>query len=165
MVLRIDGPKARGLRIALRHAWSVRVQRVQKVQRVQRVVDCPGAMLIKSALRDCLPASHRHPERQRRISIKAEYETNAIKYRSVGRLFYAFSLASYVMNNTPVISHLWWLSPFWCLTAPPSPPAVSIGRQKESAFMGRLGALLRPTCTSYAGCAQWTIKLREAIIS
>ena len=109
------------MRIALRHAWSVRVQRVQKVQRVQRVVDCPGAMLIKSALRDCLPASHRHPERQRRISIKAEYETNAIKYRSVGRLFYAFSLASYVMNNTPVISHLWWLSPFWCLTAPPLP--------------------------------------------
>ena len=34
---------------------GVRVQRVQKVQRVQRVVDCPGAMLIKSALRDCLP--------------------------------------------------------------------------------------------------------------
>ena len=31
----------------------------------------------------------------------------------------------------------------------------SVGRQKESAFMGRLGALLRPTCTSYAGCAQW----------
>ena len=45
------------------------------------------------------------------------------------------------------------------------PPAVSVGRQKESAFMGRLGALLRPTCTSYAGYAQWTIKLREAIIS
>ena len=44
------------------------------------------------------------------------------------------------------------------------PPAVSVGRQKESAFMGRLGALLRPTCTSYAGCAQWTIKLREAVI-
>ena len=88
------------------------------------MVDCPGAMLIKSALRDCLPASHRHPERQRRISIKAEYETNAIKYRSVGRLFYAFSLASYVMNSTPVISHLWWLSPFWCLTAPPSPRCI-----------------------------------------
>ena len=31
----------------------------------------------------------------------------------------------------------------------------SVGRQKESAFMGRLGALLRPLCTSYAGCAQW----------
>ena len=43
--------------------------------------------------------------------------------------------------------------------------AVSVGRQKESAFMGRLGALLRPTCTSYAGCAQWTIKLRKAIPS
>ena len=38
----------------------------------------------------------------------------------------------------------------------PCHPAVSVGRQKESAFMGRLGALLRPTCTSYAGCAQWT---------
>ena len=34
----------------------------------------------------------------------------------------------------------------------------SVGRQKESALMGRLGALFRPTCTSYAGCAQWTIK-------
>ena len=45
------------------------------------------------------------------------------------------------------------------------PPAVSVGRQKESSFMGRLGALLRPTCTSYAGCAQWTIKLRKAIPS
>ena len=42
----------------------------------------------------------------------------------------------------------------------PCHPAVSVGRQKESAFMGRLGALIRPTCTSYAGCAQWTIKLR-----
>ena len=44
--------------------------------------------------------------------------------------------------------------PLWCLTAPPF-PRYSVGRQKESAFMGRLGALLRPTCTSYAGCAQW----------
>ncbi len=39
---------------------------------------------------------------------------------------------------------------------PPSPRS-SVGRQKESALMGRLGALLCPTCTSYAGCAQWTI--------
>ena len=82
------------------------------------------------------------------------------------------------MNSIPVISHLRWLSPLWCLRhhlrhgvkhvtrfsgryAPlrivfPCHPAVSVGRQKESAFMGRLGALLRPTCTSYAGCAQWT---------
>ena len=70
---------------------------------------------------------------------------------------------SYILIRITVISHLRWLSPLWCLTAPPSPPAVSVGRQKESAFMGRLGALLRPTCTSYAGCAQWTIKHREAI--
>ena len=37
-------------------------------------------------------------------------------------------------------------------------PAVRSGEQKESALMGRLGALLRPTCTFYAECAQGTIK-------
>jgi len=31
----------------------------------------------------------------------------------------------------------------------------SVGRQKESALMGRLGALLRPTWRSYAGLPQW----------
>ena len=30
-------------------------------------------------------------------------------------------------------------------------PRNSVGRQKESALMGRLGALLRPTWWSYAG--------------
>ena len=45
-------------------------------------------------------------------------------------------------------------SPLWCLTAPPSPRS-SVGRQKESALMGRLGALLRPTWRSYAGPPQW----------
>ena len=30
-----------------------------------------------------------------------------------------------------------------------------MGRQKESALMGRLGALLRPTWRSYAGPPQW----------
>ena len=43
--------------------------------------------------------------------------------------------------------------PLWCLTAPPSPRS-SVGRQKESALMGRLGALLRPTWRSYAGPPQ-----------
>ena len=38
------------------------------------------------------------------------------------------------------------------------PLRSSVGRQKESALMGRLGALFRPTCTSYAGCAQWDYK-------
>ncbi|GEM_PF-3529767 len=68
-------------------------------------------------------------------------------------------------------SPLWWLAPpplprceacywiFGSLCSPtnpvPLPPRYSVGRQKKSAFMGRLGALLRPTCTSYAGCAQW----------
>ena len=95
--------------------------------------------------------------------------------------------ASYVMKSITVISHLRWLPPFGALRHHlPAPlgsvshdsqvallpyescslaTAVSVGRQKESAFMGRLGALLRPTCTSYAGCAQWTIKLRKAIPS
>ena len=43
---------------------------------------------------------------------------------------------------------LWWL-------APPPFPRSSVGRQKESALMGRLGALLRPTWRSYAGLPQW----------
>ena len=43
---------------------------------------------------------------------------------------------------------LWWL-------APPPCPRSSVGRQKESALMGRLGALLRPTWRSYAGPPQW----------
>ena len=34
-------------------------------------------------------------------------------------------------------------------------PRSSVGRQKESALMGRLGALLRPTWRSYAGPPQW----------
>ena len=34
-------------------------------------------------------------------------------------------------------------------------PRSSVGRQKESALMGRLGALLRPTWRSYAEPPQW----------
>ena len=47
--------------------------------------------------------------------------------------------------------------PLWCLTAPPSPRS-SVGRQKENALMGRLGALLRPIWRSYAGPPQWHYK-------
>ena len=46
---------------------------------------------------------------------------------------------------------------------PLPPPLSSVGRQKESALMGRLGALLRPTWRSYAGPPQGTIKLRYAV--
>ena len=81
-----------------------------------------------------------------------------------GRFALCLTFISYVMNRISEISRLQRLFPLWCLRHH-LPPAVSVGRQKESAFMGRLGALLRPTCTSYAGCAQWTIKLRKAIIS
>ena len=48
------------------------------------------AMSMKSALRYCLPALIVILSRRRRISVQAAYETNAIKYRSAGRLFYAF---------------------------------------------------------------------------
>ena len=54
---------------------------------------------------------------------------------------------SYTSCTTPTFS-LWWL-------APPPFPRSSVGRQKESALMGRLGALLRPTWRSYAGPPQW----------
>ena len=40
----------------------------------------------------------------------------------------------------------------------PCHPRSSVGRQKESALMGRLGALLRPTWRSYAGPPQWHYK-------
>ena len=45
----------------------------------------------------------------------------------------------------------------------PCHPRSSVGRQKESALMGRLGALVRPTWRSYAGPPQGTIKLRYAV--
>ena len=52
--------------------------------------------------------------------------------------------------------------PLWWLATPPFPRS-SVGRQNESALMGRLGALLRPTWRSYAGPPQGTIKLRYAV--
>ena len=45
--------------------------------------------------------------------------------------------------------------PLWWRTPPPFPRS-SVGRQKESALMDRLGALLRPTWRSYAGPPQGT---------
>jgi len=42
------------------------------------------AMSIKSALRASLPASNCHPERQRRISVKADSVAVAGKYQSAG---------------------------------------------------------------------------------
>ena len=74
---------------------------------------------------------------------------------------------------------LWWLAPPPCPVGSMSldsrlaglpyesssfaTPRSSVGRQKESALMGRLGALLRPTWRSYAGPPQGTIKLRYAV--
>ena len=58
--------------------------------------------------------------------------------------------ASHILHVPFRCFPLWWL-------APPPFPRSSVGRQKESALMGRLGALLRPTWRSYAGPPQGTI--------
>ena len=55
--------------------------------------------------------------------------------------------ASHILHVPPRCFPLRWL-------APPPFPRSSVGRQKESALMGRLGALLRPTWRSYAGPPQ-----------
>ena len=44
--------------------------------------------------------------------------SRAMSMKSALRIYLS---ASYVMKNITVISHLRWLSPLWCLTAPPSP--------------------------------------------
>ena len=102
------------------------------------------------ALRDCLPALRVILSRRRRISVRAAYETNAVKYRSERKSCSMLTFESYVMSSTSVNQlrtvsqlkgrpfygqakgQLWltrrpyagssqWLSPLWCLTAPPSP--------------------------------------------
>ena len=45
--------------------------------------------------------------------------------------------ASYVMKSITVISHLRWLSPLWCLTAPPSRPTG----KRVARFSGRFAPL------------------------
>ena len=47
----------------------------------------------------------------------------------------------------------------------PSRQKTTVGRLNGRPFYGQAKGQLRPTCTSYAGCAQWTIKLRKAIPS
>ena len=69
----------------------------------------PGGGSLLSA---SLPASTCHPERQRRISVLDDYETNAIKYRSAGR------------------SRLRWLSPFGALRHH-LPTRCAVGQQPE----------------------------------
>ena len=63
-VLKFDGPSGRGLRIALR------------------------AMLMKSALREFLPALIVILSRRRRISVQGTYELIDSKYQSAGKAKY-----------------------------------------------------------------------------
>ena len=46
---------------------------------------------------------------------------NALRAMSIKSALRIYLSVSYVMISTTVISHLRWLSPLWCLTAPPSP--------------------------------------------
>ena len=51
---------------------------------------------------------------------------------------------SYILIRITVISHLRWLSPLWCLTAPPSPPR-GIGRAtKGKRLYGQARRLTSP---------------------
>ena len=45
----------------------------------------------------------------------------ALRAMSIKSALRIYLSASYVMKSITVISHLRWLSPLWCLTAPPSP--------------------------------------------
>ena len=72
---------------------------------------------------------------------------------------------SYDIVCTTAISHLRWLSPLWCLTAPPSRPAgkrVTCHRGAVGLWMLSHGAMslqesierfILPLCTSCIGCA------------
>jgi hypothetical protein len=82
----------------------------------------PGGGSLLSAF---LPASTCHPERQRRISVKAEYETNAIKYRSAGR------------------SHLQWLFPPLVPSVPPSHPRFGWATKRKR-LNGQARRLISP---------------------
>jgi hypothetical protein len=49
----------------------VKVLKIKRLYGLRVMVSPLRAMSIKTALRDCLPASHCHPERKRRISVHA----------------------------------------------------------------------------------------------
>ena len=146
----------RGLRLRDKPLWGLRVQapfgaRVQKVHKGQRGVVAPliyrrRPLMIKPLQPPC-----------------GRWKTGQPPWRAMEMHFPFCGLRHHLPAPLGSVS-LDSQSP----TAPCEyrslATAVSVGRQKESAFMGRLGALLRPTCTSYAGCAQWTIKLRKAVL-
>jgi hypothetical protein len=104
------------------------------------------------------PAERVILSRRRRISVHGDSETLVDKYKSVGRFrrFRRFRGWWY----RPGAMSLGCLGGLLCFeylfdSFPPAPfrtypTADSVGRQKDSAPMGSLGALLRPTCVSYA---------------
>ena len=72
----MDGPLAQGF-LSLTGPLAPRV-----------VVSSLRAILIKSALRDCLPALIVILSRRRRISVQGTYELIGSKYQSAGRAKY-----------------------------------------------------------------------------
>jgi len=64
----------------------------------------------------------------------ADCRSAAMLIKSALRIYLS---ASYVMKSITVISHLRWLSPLWCLTAPPSRPAG----KRVTRFSGRFAPL------------------------
>ena len=86
----------------------MRVQKVQKVQKVQREkvlrIDRPAAGGFLSL-----------------TAFQAEGCGIALRAMSIKSALRIHLSVSYGMIGILVISHLRWLSPLWCLTAPPSP--------------------------------------------
>ena len=144
-VLKMDGPSAQGF-LSLTGPLAPRV-----------VVSPLRAMNIKSALRDWLSVSYvtQYPV-PLIFSFPLEGNSREAGKGVRGKAPIGCSITVLTANRILLTGSL--------RSPPPirlrrTSPAVRSVNRKEGPFMGRLGALLRPTCTSYAGCAQWTIKL------
>ena len=98
--------------MGLGHACGVRVHRVQRVQKVQR-----ERFLGLTGLTAGRFLSLTGPLAPR----VADCRSAAMLIKSALRIYLS---ASYSKISTTVISHLRWLSPLWCLTAPPSPRGI-----------------------------------------
>ena len=120
----------------------------------------------------CTEGRHHHPQWQSRCCPLSEANTPLLHNlrRSRAPFFVICGVSRHHNSRPKRPSNLRTLRPIGPVNPknPPRPAASapfgtayhlsarsSVGRQKESALMGRLGALLRPTWRSYAGPPQW----------
>ena len=105
---------------AIGHTFGVRVQRVQKVQRIQR------GRLTALWAEGCgrLSAAGYVRFAQGATALTGRGLWIALRAMLIKSALRDWLSVSYGMISTTVISHLRWLSPLWCLTAPPSPRGI-----------------------------------------